>query len=120
MKNDTFKNAQHVNKLARNIAKCAERVNKAAREVELIVSKRPLSELPNNEEDCRKIYKFVTGYSMTRIKSNYDFGIFLEGDPNKTSLYIKYNGQTYGCEGWKRSNIFDIVDFIRSLGYEPT
>jgi len=80
---------------------------------------KPLSELPNSEEDCRKIYKIITGREMTRIKLSNDTVILLEGEPNNIVLHIKYDGSTHGLEGWKASTIFTVVDFIRSLGYEP-
>lgn len=105
---------------------------------------KPLNELVNSEEDCKKIFNFVTqGYGdnpITNIEYRDDCVLVesrvpydLPGETFTRSVFILFDGsfdhfisvlyinderEDLVTNDQPIENIFELVDFIRNLGYD--
>lgn len=80
--------------------------------------KNPLPTLVDSLPDCQKIFEFATGLKLVKRIVLTDC-IVLTSD--KTSMRIYFSGLISGGYSYQYyiRNSFEIVDYIRNLGYEP-
>lgn len=87
---------------------------------------KPLMHLSGDEESCRKIFDFICNnesaiYSSICIDNDFYF-LDINGKigSNDVQVVIWSDGDIFfelGAKDELIPNIFDVVDFIRSLGY---
>lgn len=88
---------------------------------------KPLSELANDDEACRKIFELILPGSFEIKTKSDEWALTIEGRDGEGEsfgeLIIDYYGNCQAFD-WisegKDYNPFLIVDKIRSLGYEPS
>ena len=105
-------------------------VRKCAPDMDSRAYKKPLSELANNEEDCRKLFEYffpTSTYEKKAIIFNQEDStafIGIHGFNNEYRVYIliELDGHiefSMDDDTYPIDNIFALVDFIRQLGYDP-
>lgn len=95
--------------------------------IKILSPLKPILEITSSKEDCKKVFEFISGseYNDHRhFKSDTDEYLQLTGfdSYNKPShVFLYKNGSVmlqHGRSDEDAGNIFAIVDFIRSLGYD--
>ena len=78
---------------------------------------KPLSELANDEEDCRKVFELFMGEQMLR-KSRMARGVQLQG--YGSHLFLEDDGDySYFGDPNSKPTMFEFVNFLTELGYKP-
>jgi len=85
---------------------------------------KDLSEIRNSEGDQNKIVEFIIGaLRPDKVTLHDGFLELISGYLGYTTIRIYYSGaiNISGSQpkGYPFPNQFEIVDFIRSMGYEP-